>query len=317
MKKAAKRSQVAALNHRYLPQGEEIGRGSSGIVHKSLDLRTGGVVAIKEVTLKTAGREEKTALQREIDLLKLLTNPYIVSYKESFNTRETLYIVMEFVENGSLASIVKRYGRLPESLTGMYTLQVLEGLHYLHDQGVIHRDIKGANILVSTNGQVKLADFGVATKLESGLDSGAGTVVGTPYRMAPEPERLPSVRERPPSRGRYWMAPEIIQLSGFSAASDVWSVGCTVIELISAKPPFFDLPPMSALFRIVNDPHPPIPEGTSPALTDFLLLCFRRDTAQRPSARALQTHPWLALLLVHTRLERGIRFAGDGRVRCN
>jgi serine/threonine protein kinase len=265
---------------------------------------------------------------------------YIVKYMESFNTRATLYIrtschpmtwyqvshdrpwygryiVMEFVENGSLASIVKRYGRLPESLTGMYTLQVLEGLHYLHDQGVIHRDIKGANILVSTNGQVKLADFGVATKLESGLDSGAGTVVGTPYRMAPEPERLPSVRERPPSRGRYWMAPEIIQLSGFSAASDVWSVGCTVIELISAKPPFFDLPPMSALFRIVNDPHPPIPEGTSPALTDFLLLCFRRDTAQRPSARALQTHPWLALLLVHTRLERGIRFTGDGRVRCN
>ena len=148
----------------------------------------------------------------------------------------------------------------------MYTLQVLEGLHYLHDQGVIHRDIKGANILVSTNGQVKLADFGVATKLEPGLDSGATSVVGTPY----------------------WMAPEIIQLSGFSAASDVWSVGCTVIELISAKPPFFDLPPMSALFRIVNDPHPPIPEGTSPALTDFLLSCFRRDTAQRPAARRLQ-----------------------------
>ena len=148
---------------------------------------------------------------------------------------------------------------------------------------------------MTIDGQMKLADFGVATKLESGLDSGAGTVVGTPY----------------------WMAPEIIQLSGFSAASDVWSVGCTVIELISAKPPFFDLPPMSALFRIVNDPHPPIPDGTSPALTDFLLLCFRRDTAQRPSARELQTHPWLALLLVHTRLERGIRFTGDGRVRCN
>ena len=124
-KSAAKRSQVAALNHRYMPQGEEIGRGASGIVHKALDLRTGGVVAIKQVTLKTAGREELTALQREIDLLKLLKNPYIVKYMESFNTRETLYIVMEFVENGSLASIVKRYGRLPESLAGMYTLQAL------------------------------------------------------------------------------------------------------------------------------------------------------------------------------------------------
>ena len=143
---------------------------------------------------------------------------------------------------------------------------MLEGLHCLHEQSVIHRDIKGANLLIAANGQVKLADFGVAAKLES--QDEAGSVAGTPY----------------------WMAPEIIQLSGFSAASDVWSVGCTVIELISAKPPFFDLPPMSALFRIVNDPHPPIPEGTSPALTDFLLLCFRKDTAQRPAARRLQAH---------------------------
>ena len=88
---------------------DEIGRGASGIVHKALNLQTGGMVAIKKVALRDhSSKDQLQLLQREIDLLKLLKNPYIVKYMESFNTRETLYIVMEFVENGSLASIVKR-----------------------------------------------------------------------------------------------------------------------------------------------------------------------------------------------------------------
>ena len=138
--------------------GEEIGRGASGVVFKALNLHTGGVVAVKQVTLRGVGKEQLGLLQREIDLLKLLENPYIVEYRESFNTKDTLYIVMEFVENGSLSTMLKKYGRLPEALVGVYTVQVLGGLHYLHEQGVIHRDIKGANILISTEGRVKLAD---------------------------------------------------------------------------------------------------------------------------------------------------------------
>lgn len=117
--------------------------------------------------------------------------------------------------------------------------QVLHGLLYLHEQGVIHRDIKGANILTTKEGLVKLADFGVATK-QSGLDQ--SSVVGTPY----------------------WMAPEVIELSGATTSSDIWSLGCTVIELIEGKPPYHKLQPMQALFRIVNDEHPPIPGSASP-----------------------------------------------------
>ena len=203
---------------------DEIGRGASGIVHKALNLQTGAFVAIKEVTLRGVSKDQLQLLQREIDLLKLLENPYIVEYRESFNTKDTLYIVMEFVENGSLSTMLKKYGRLPEALVGVYTVQVLGGLHYLHEQGVIHRDIKGANILISTEGRVKLADFGVATKMDAaGFDTQANTVMGTPY----------------------WMSPEIIQMSGFTTASDIWSVGCTVIELVSGSPPYFSLPPMS------------------------------------------------------------------------
>jgi serine/threonine protein kinase len=116
--------------------------------------------------------------------------------------------------------------------------QVLQGLVYLHEQGVIHRDIKGANILTTKDGIVKLADFGVATK----SNVNEYNVVGTPY----------------------WMAPEVIELSGATTASDIWSLGCTVIELLDGKPPYHKLQPMPALFRIVNDDHPPLPEGASP-----------------------------------------------------
>lgn len=124
---------------------------------------------------------------------------------------------------------------------GVYMTQVLQGLQYLHDQGVIHRDIKGANILTTKDGTVKLADFGVSTSTLAAPDKEA-QVVGTPY----------------------WMAPEIIQLSGASSASDIWSVGCTVIELLQGKPPYHNLAAMPALFAIVNDDHPPLPEGISP-----------------------------------------------------
>ena len=106
--------------------GDEIGRGASGVVHKALNFQTGGAVAIKEVALRGVSRDQLQLLQREIDLLKLLKNPYIVEYRESFNTRDTLYIVMEFVENGSLSNILRKFGRLPEALVSMYTLQVLE-----------------------------------------------------------------------------------------------------------------------------------------------------------------------------------------------
>ena len=146
---------------------------------------------------------------------------------------------IRYCENGSLHSISKNFGKFPENLVGIYMSQVLHGLLYLHEQGVIHRDIKGANILTTKQGLVKLADFGVATRTTTFHES---SVVGTPY----------------------WMAPEVIELSGATTASDIWSLGCTVIELLDGKPPYHKLQPMHALFRIVNDDHPPLPEGASP-----------------------------------------------------
>lgn len=155
--------------------------------------------------------------------------------------RGKAHLSPRYCENGSLHSILKAYGKFPENLVGVYMTQVLQGLHYLHDQGVIHRDIKGANILTTKDGTVKLADFGVSTSTLAGGQDKEAQVVGTPY----------------------WMAPEIIQLSGASSASDIWSVGCTVIELLQGRPPYHNLAAMPALFAIVNDDHPPLPEGIS------------------------------------------------------
>jgi serine/threonine protein kinase len=151
---------------------------------------------------------------------------------------------------------------------GHYAAQVLEGLQYLHAEGIIHRDIKGDNILIDSTSDVKLADFGLSQNLSLVKQD---DIAGTPY----------------------WMAPEIINMSGASYTSDIWSVGCMVIELLSGKPPYCDFAPHTALYKIAMDLHPPIPPGCSPAVEDFLLLCLKKEPGLRPSATQLLQHPWI------------------------
>lgn len=248
--------------------GDCLGKGAFGSVYRALNWGTGETVAVKQIKLADLPKSELRVIMLEIDLLKNLDHANIVKYQGFVKTPETLNIILEYCENGSLHSISKNFGRFPENLVAHYMAQVLHGLSYLHEQGVIHRDIKGANILTTKYGLVKLADFGVASKT-SGLHDSA--VVGTPY----------------------WMAPEVIELSGATSASDIWSLGCTVIELLDGKPPYHNLQPMPALFRIVNDEHPPLPHGASPAVLDFLGQCFQKDPNLRVSAKKLLKHPWI------------------------
>ncbi|KAK7562645.1 hypothetical protein IWX92DRAFT_233092 [Phyllosticta citricarpa] len=237
-------SEVAGLKDYQL--GDCLGKGAFGSVYRALNWNNGETVAIKQK----------------------LNHPNIVKYHGFVKDQQSLYIILEYCENGSLHSICKDFGKFPENLVAIYMSQVLSGLLYLHEQGVIHRDIKGANILTTKEGLVKLADFGVATKT---ADLSESSVVGTPY----------------------WMAPEVIELCGPTTASDIWSLGCTVIELLEGKPPYHQLQPMPALFRIVNDDHPPLPEAASPAVRDFLMQCFQKDPNLRVSARKLLKHPWI------------------------
>ncbi|KAI1105298.1 cell division control protein [Jackrogersella minutella] len=250
--------------------GECLGKGAFGSVYKAIHWGTGEAVAVKQIKLVNLPKSELRMIEAEIDLLKNLNHDNIVKYVGFVKSTDCLNIILEYCENGSLHSICKAYGKFPENLVGVYMTQVLQGLQYLHDQGVIHRDIKGANILTTKDGKVKLADFGVSTSTLAGPDKEA-QVVGTPY----------------------WMAPEIIELSGATPASDIWSLGCTVIELLSGKPPYYHLQAMPALFAIVNDDHPPLPEGVSSAARDFLIQCFQKDPNLRVSARKLLKHNWI------------------------
>lgn len=248
--------------------GEVLGRGAFGCVFRALNWFTGETVAVKQVGLSNIPTSELPEIMSEIDLLKNLDHPNIVQYRGFVKTSDYLYIILEYCENGSLHTICKKFGKFPEALVAVYICQVLEGLLYLHEQGVIHRDIKGSNILATKEGGVKLADFGVATRTGALTDN---SVVGSPY----------------------WMAPEVVDQSGATTASDIWSVGCVVIELLEGKPPYYFLDPMPALFRIVNDDCPPLPESASPIARDFLLQCFQKDQNLRISAKKLLKHPWM------------------------
>jgi serine/threonine protein kinase len=219
--------------------GDLLGRGASGSVYRALNFLTGETVAIKSISLLTLPPTSLPDIMSEIDLLKNLHHPNIVKYKGFARDEENLFIVLEYCENGSLQSILKKFGKFPESLVAVYVSQVLEGLIYLHEQGVIHRDIKGANILTNKDGSVKLADFGVSSRVAGEGDT---EVVGSPY----------------------WMAPEVIEQAGASTASDVWSVGCVVVELMEGRPPYGDLVPMQALWRIVQNESMRVPDGASP-----------------------------------------------------
>ncbi|KAJ2043546.1 Protein kinase of the Mitotic Exit Network, partial [Coemansia sp. S2] len=250
--------------------GNCIGRGQFGSVYRALDLETGQMLAVKQILLEGQDVDNMEDIMQEVELLKSLSSPRIVRYHGFVKTDTHLNLVMEYVENGSLSATLKSFGSFPEKLVLAYAVKIIEGLIYLHGRDVVHCDLKACNILTTKQGNTKLTDFGVSLNLKLRKPGDESVVAGTPY----------------------WMAPEIIQLDGACMASDIWSLGCTVIELLTGKPPYSELLTMAALYRIVEDDHPPIPEGISEELKDFLLQCFQKEPANRPTAAELMAHSW-------------------------
>ncbi|KZT09938.1 uncharacterized protein LAESUDRAFT_756159 [Laetiporus sulphureus 93-53] len=251
--------------------GNCIGRGQFGAVYRALNLNTGQMVAVKRIRLEGLKEEEIAQLMKEVDLVKSLSHPSIVKYEGMARDSDTLSIVLEYAENGSLGQTLKAFGKLNERLVAGYVIKILEGLHYLHQSDVVHCDLKAANILTTKNGNVKLSDFGVSLNLRA-MEREMKDVAGTPN----------------------WMAPEVIELKGASTKSDIWSLACTIIELLTGRPPYAEIDnSMSVMFRIVEDDMPPVPDGCSESLKDFLKQCFNKDPAKRPSAEDLCEHEWL------------------------
>ncbi|XP_042515998.1 mitogen-activated protein kinase kinase kinase NPK1-like isoform X2 [Macadamia integrifolia] len=261
-------------------KGELIGCGAFGRVYMGMNLDSGELLAVKQVLIPAnyASKEKAQAhireLEEEVKLLKNLSHPNIVRYLGTVREEETLNILLEFVPGGSISSLLGKFGSFPEPVIRMYTKQLLLGLEYLHKNGIMHRDIKGANILVDNKGCIKLADFGASKQVvELATISGAKSMKGTPY----------------------WMAPEVILQTGHSFSADIWSVGCTIIEMATGKPPWSQqYQEVAALFHIgTTKSHPPIPEHLSVEAKDFLLKCLQKEPNLRPTASELLQHPFV------------------------
>jgi len=200
-----------------------LGRGAFGTVWCGLT-NTGEMIAVKQVELNHSNWEEAEQqyekLQEEVSLLKSLKHKNIVKFMGTCLDGGVVNIFMEYVPGGSIASILSRFGCLGEPVFSRYTKQLLSGVSYLHSNNVIHRDIKGGNILVMPSGVLKLIDFGCAKRLYMNLSMSKSNI-------------LRSMKGTP-----YWMAPEVIQETGHGRKSDIWSVGCTVFEMATGKPPW-------------------------------------------------------------------------------
>eukprot|EP01017_Pseudomicrothorax_dubius_P008506 TRINITY_DN12809_c0_g1_i1.p1 TRINITY_DN12809_c0_g1~~TRINITY_DN12809_c0_g1_i1.p1 ORF type:complete len:477 (-),score=70.58 TRINITY_DN12809_c0_g1_i1:35-1465(-) len=270
-------------------KGEKIGSGSFGNVYQCLDLNTGQLLAAKEIKLSGDPQKvekEVLALRDEILLLKQLNHKNIVKYytTEICEDNAGVDIITEYVPGGSLKSLLGKFGKLQEKVASIYTGQILEGLSYLHSHNVVHRDIKGANVLIHTDGTIKLTDFGASKrikKIESyndnpqdiGQDALCKSLKGSPY----------------------WMAPEIAKQIGYGSPADVWSVGGVVIEMLTGAPPWSSI--TKSLHEVFNlllsGKTPPFPTNISPICYDFLQKTLRVNPSERPSALELLEHPFI------------------------
>ncbi|XP_016061726.1 PREDICTED: mitogen-activated protein kinase kinase kinase 19 isoform X2 [Miniopterus natalensis] len=262
-------------------KGDILGKGAYGTVYCGLTSQ-GQLIAVKQVALDTSDKlateREYRKLQEEVDLLKALKHVNIVAYLGTCLEKNTVSIFMEFVPGGSISSIINRFGPLPEMVFCKYTEQILQGVAYLHENCVVHRDIKGNNVMLMPTGVIKLIDFGCAKRLAWAGFSGTHS------------DMLKSMHGTP-----YWMAPEVINESGYGRKSDIWSVGCTVFEMATGKPPLASMDRMAAMFYIGahRGLMPPLPERFSENAADFVRVCLTRDQHERPSAVQLLKHSFL------------------------
>lgn len=253
-------------------KGDLLGSGSFGTVYEAVG-DNGCFFAVKEVSLSEQDSQAKQAimqLEQEITLLRKFQHDNIVQYLGTQMEVDKLYIFLELVSKGSLASVYRKYGGMFPDQVRRYTQQILRGLKYLHDRHIVHRDIKCANILVDVNGVVKLADFGMAKQIAK-LDM------------------LKSCKG-----SAYWMAPEVIDpKKSYNVAADIWSLGCTVLEMATGSPPFGDLEWLRVLWKVGHGEVPPIPENLPPAMIDFIAGCLEVNVMKRPTVGMLLEHPFV------------------------
>ncbi|KAM9500539.1 mitogen-activated protein kinase kinase kinase kinase 2 isoform 1-T1 [Clarias gariepinus] len=258
---------------------QRIGSGTYGDVFKARNIKTSKIAAIKIVKLDPG--DDITSIQQEITTMKECKHKNIVAYYGSYHRNTKLWLCMEYCGGGSLQDIYHVTGPLKEKQIAYICRETLQGLNHLHETGKIHRDIKGANILLTDRGDIKLADFGVAAEI-SATAAKRKSFIGTPY----------------------WMAPEVAAVEkkgGYNHLCDIWAVGITAIELAELQPPMFDLHPMKALMLMSKSSfQPPKLKDKakwSPGFHSFVKMCLTKNPRKRPTAETLLQHSFVTQLL--------------------
>ncbi|XP_058680415.1 serine/threonine-protein kinase PAK 1-like [Ammospiza caudacuta] len=248
---------------------EELGRGGFGAVYKALDTSSGQQVAIKIMSLEEEMSEELAA--NEILAMRDNRSPNIVTYLDSYLVDAELWLAMEFMDGGTLFDVLRAV-YLEEGQIGAVCRECLQGLHFLHSRQVIHRDIKSCNVLVGTDGSVKLGDFGLCAQL-SPEHSKRSSSVGTPS----------------------WMAPEVVRGEAYGPKVDIWSLGIMGLEMVEGEAPYQREARLRA-FELLERNGPPKlqnPRHHSALLRDFLRCCLQADEDRRWSAQELLQHPFV------------------------
>ncbi|SGZ51258.1 CIC11C00000005114 [Sungouiella intermedia] len=270
-------------------QGARIGAGSFGTVVLGMDPITGELMAVKQVPIPHGNTKQNElqrsmidALHREMTLLKELNHENIVRYYGLSSQGNFLNIFLEYIPGGSVLLMLQLYGPFEEPLIRNFTRQVLVGLSYLHSVDIIHRDIKGANILIDIKGTAKISDFGISKKVELGEDGDEQ-----------KPNRRASLQG-----SVYWMAPEVVKQTTYTKKADIWSVGCLIVEMFTGRHPFPKFSQMQAIFKIGTHTLPDIPVGCTAEARDFLVKTFEFDYEKRPSAVELLSESFVTPLVM-------------------
>eukprot|EP01062_Namystynia_karyoxenos_P059480 TRINITY_DN50922_c0_g1_i1.p1 TRINITY_DN50922_c0_g1~~TRINITY_DN50922_c0_g1_i1.p1 ORF type:complete len:486 (+),score=182.29 TRINITY_DN50922_c0_g1_i1:81-1460(+) len=247
---------------------KRLDKGSQGEVYRAQDAQSKSV-ALKKIYIRDEARD-LPALENELSMLHGCRHPNIVSMMSCHRVGSVLWIAMELMDGGKLTDLIEGSHRLSNDEVAFLMQEVLTGVHYLHRVGWMHRDIKSDNVLLSTHGEVKLADFGFAAL----ADTKRRTLVGTPY----------------------WMAPEVIKGDAYDMKADIWGLGIMGLELCDGEPPLMSLPPMRALYVIVAQKAPKVKNRQQWAgeCVEFVESMLQKDPRQRPSADELMRHPFLA-----------------------
>ena len=258
-------------------KGPLLGQGGFGKVYLGLNYETGEFMAVKSVEFhpqQCTPEELKRKIQQlntEIGILAPLDHTHIVKYFFMERADMTINIFMEFVPGGSVSDLLKSFGALEEDTVVHYTYQILVGLAYVHNRGIIHRDLKGANLLITAQGLIKLADFGSAAVVGDSLETVVGAQ-GTPN----------------------WMAPEVLTTQQYTWRADIWSLGCTVMEMLTGDAPWVHLGMANtlSLLQYLCDARTELtfPGSVTQASQGFLRSCLSRDASERPDAQDLIDH---------------------------